>query len=91
MSEIQTVLCISMICYLVGLGCKMSASIKDEFIPVIVGICGGILGAAGLYIIPDFPAGDVLNAIAVGIASGLASTGTHQIYKQLSKIGEDEE
>jgi hypothetical protein len=30
-----------------------------------------------------FPAQDVLNALAVGIASGLASTGVNQIVKQL--------
>ena len=39
----------------------------------------------GMYIIPDYPAQDVLNAIAVGIMSGLASTGVNQIYKQAKK------
>lgn len=38
-----------------------------------------------MYVIPDFPANDVLNAIAVGIVSGLASTGVNQIYKQVKK------
>ena len=33
--------------------------------------------------IPDFPANDILNAIAVGIVSGLSSTGVNQIYKQV--------
>ena len=37
-----------------------------------------------MYIMPDFPAGDIITAIAVGIVSGLAATGAHQIYKQLS-------
>ena len=37
------------------------------------------------YVIPDFPANDVLNAIAVGIVSGLVSTGVNQIYKQVKK------
>jgi ribonucleotide monophosphatase NagD (HAD superfamily) len=53
--------------------------------PVVVGIVGGILGVVGMYVIPDFPANDVLNAIAVGIVSGLASTGVNQIYKQVKK------
>ena len=33
----------------------------------------------------DFPAGDVINAIAVGMASGLAATGVNQLYKQQCK------
>ena len=33
---------------------------------------------------PDFPAKDILNAIAIGIVSGLASTGANQVKKQLS-------
>lgn len=58
-------------------------AIDDEWIPVIVGVSGGILGVIGMYVIPDFPAHDILNAIAVGIVSGLASTGVNQAYKQL--------
>ena len=79
-----TVLAIVVICYLIGLGVK-ATPIKDELIPVIVGVCGGILGVVGMYTMPDFPANDILNAIAVGISSGLASTGANQIYKQLKK------
>ena len=35
-------------------------------------------------IMPEFPANDLLNAVAIGIVSGLASTGVNQVYKQLS-------
>ena len=73
---------ISVICYLCGLGVK-AAALDNKFIPVICGVLGGALGALGLYIMPDFPASDLLNAIAVGIASGLAATGADQIAKQL--------
>ena len=59
--------------------------VKDEAIPVIVGVSGGILGAVGMFVIPDFPANDIMNAIAVGIVSGLASTGVNQAYKQITK------
>ena len=38
----------------------------------------------GLKIMPGFPADDPLTAIAVGIVSGLAATGSHEIAKQLS-------
>lgn len=77
---------IMVICYLVGLGLKNIPGIKDELIPCIVGLVGGILGVVGMYIIPDYPAKDIMTAIAVGIVSGLASTGTHQIYKQLKSL-----
>lgn len=59
--------------------------VKDEAIPAIVGVAGGVLGVAGMYIMPDFPASDILNAIAIGIVSGLASTGVNQAYKQIKR------
>lgn len=70
------------ICYLIGMGCKAVESVKDELIPVICGVSGAVLGIVGLYVMPDFPATDVINAAAVGIASGLAATGVNQIIKQ---------
>lgn len=82
-SSMGTVLAIVVICYLIGLGAKQIPKIKDELIPVIVGLAGGILGVVGMYVIPEFPASDVLNAIAIEIVSGLASTGVNQAYKQL--------
>lgn len=88
-STMGTVLAIVVITYLVGLGTKLCPKIKDNSIPVIVGIAGGILGVVGMYVIPDFPAEDVLNAIAVGIVSGLASTGVDQVRKQAKKVDTD--
>ena len=84
-TQMGTVLAIVVITYLIGLAAKTIPNIKDNYIPVIVGVCGGILGIVGMKVIPDFPATDVLNAIAVGIVSGLASTGVNQAYKQLKK------
>lgn len=84
-TQVSTVVAIVVITYLVGLGTKAIPQIKDNYIPIIVGIAGGILGIVGMYVIPDFPATDVLNAIAVGIVSGLSSTGVNQIYKQVKK------
>lgn len=88
-SKTGTVLAIVVICYLIGIAAKQSKHLKDEGIPVIVGACGGILGVIGMYVMPDFPATDIMNAIAVGIVSGLASTGVNQAYKQLKS--EDKE
>ena len=81
---VATVACIIVICYLVGMACKASGKV-DKWIPVIVGAAGAVLGVIGLYTVPEFPAKDILNALAVGIASGLASTGANQIVKQLSQ------
>lgn len=81
---IATVACITVVCYLVGMVCKAYGKI-DKWIPCIVGAVGAVLGVVGMYTIKDFPASDVLNALAVGIASGLASTGVNQIVKQLSQ------
>lgn len=84
-TQVGTVVAIVVICYLVGMAIKAHEKIKDNYIPVIVGTVGGILGIVGMYIMPEFPATDILNAIAVGIVSGLASTGVNQISKQLGK------
>lgn len=81
---VGTSVVVAAITYVIGMGAKASSKIKDELIPVIVAVCGGILGVAGMYVIPDFPAQDVLTAIAVGMMSGLGSTGVNQIIKQLS-------
>ena len=84
-TSVSTVVAIVVIAYLIGLAVKAIPQIKDNYIPIIVGIAGGILGIIGMYVIPDFPANDILNAIAVGIVSGLSSTGVNQIYKQQVK------
>lgn len=84
-TQVSTVVAIVVITYLIGLAVKAIPQIKDNYIPIIVGIAGGILGVIGMYVIPDFPANDILNAIAVGIVSGLSSTGVNQIYKQVKK------
>lgn len=83
--QMGTVLAITVIAYLIGYAAKLIPQVKDEAIPAIVGVSGGILGVIGMYIIPDFPAHDIVNAMAVGIVSGLASTGVNQVWKQARK------
>ena len=80
--QISTVLGITVICYLVGLGVDLSP-LDNKWIPLIVGLAGGALGALGMTMIPDYPAGNLIDAIAVGIASGLAATGMDQLVSQL--------
>ena len=76
---------IVMICYIVGLGCKDAKKVPDEWIPVIMAVVGGILGAAGMGVLPAFPATDYITAVAVGMFNGLAATGVNQLYKQSKK------
>ena len=84
-TTLGTCVAIVAICYVIGLGCKAAQQIPDEWIPVIMAVCGGLLGALGMNIMPDFPATDYINAAAVGMVSGLAATGVNQVYKQAKK------
>lgn len=72
---------ISVIAWLVGETVKL-LPLDNRWIPVICGICGGMLGIAGMHAMPDFPAHDLMSAAAVGIVSGLAATGADQIGRQ---------
>lgn len=80
---IAGVAAITAIAYLVGMAVKASP-INDKWIPIIVGSVGGVLGVVGMYIMPEFPVHDYISAVAVGIVSGLAATGAHQIGKQMT-------
>lgn len=80
---IASVAGITVICYLAAQALK-ATNLDNKWLPVICGVLGGILGVVGLYWIPEYPAQDIITAIAVGIMSGLAATGVNQVYKQLS-------
>ena len=84
-TTLGTCVAIVAICYVVGMACKAAQKIPDEWIPVIMAVVGGVLGAVGMNIMPDFPAADYINAVAVGAVSGLAATGVNQVYKQTKK------
>lgn len=81
---IAGVAAITVIAYLVGLGVKATA-LNNKWIPVICAAVGGALGVVGMYTMPTFPATDIISAAAVGIVSGLASTGVDQTIKQVAK------
>ena len=77
---IASVAGITVICYLAAQAVK-ATNLDNKWLPVICGVLGGVVG---LYWIPEYPAQDIITAIAVGIMSGLAATGVNQVYKQLS-------
>ena len=81
---IANVTAITALCYVVGLIVK-ATGLDNKWIPCIVGVFGAVLGGIALYCgMPDFPAKDYITALAVGVVSGLASTGINQVVKQLA-------
>ncbi len=73
---------ITVISYLAAQAAKVT-KLENKWLPIICGTLGGVLGILGMWVMPDFPAGDPLSAAAVGIVSGLAATGSHEIFKQM--------
>lgn len=84
---IGSVAAITVICYLVGMTVRKTP-LDNKWIPSIVGGLGLLLGIVGWLTITDYPANNILDAIAVGIVSGLASTGANQVVKQLASAEE---
>lgn len=84
MLGIAGVAAITIICFLAAEIVK-ATPLDNKWLPVFCGILGGALGIVGMNVMPEFPASDILTAVAVGIVSGLGATGAHQIYKQLSE------
>lgn len=82
------VLAITVLCFLIGYAWKTADKLPDKWIPVICGLAGLVLGVVGRTVIDGFPATDAITAAAIGVVSGLAATGAHQVYKQLTKDGE---
>ena len=87
---LATVLVITIIAYLVGEAVKLFPMVQHKWIPVICGFVGGCLGAVGMHVVPNYPATDYMTAIAVGIVSGFAATGVHQVYKQVYPAEDDD-
>lgn len=81
---ITSVAVITVICYLVASALK-ATKLNNKWLPTICGAVGGILGIVGMHVIPNFPAKDILTALAVGIVSGLAATGGYEAITQLMK------
>ena len=76
---------IVVICFLMAEFVKAMDTIDNKWLPIFCGVLGGCLGVVAMFIVPDFPAHDYIAAVAVGIVSGLAATGVHQVYKQMTK------
>ena len=82
---IMAIPAIVIICFLMAEFIKAMDKIDNKWLPLFCGTFGGCLGVVAMFIMPDYPAHDYISAIAIGIVSGLAATGAHQVYKQLTK------
>lgn len=71
------------ICLCVGYVIKTSTSINNRYIPLIMSILGVVLNVwMNMSFTPDILLG--------GLFSGLASTGLHQLFKQLINVSDEE-
>ncbi|MDE7263709.1 MAG: phage holin family protein [Anaeroplasmataceae bacterium] len=92
--EMVSIPVITIICYLAGEFFKLVVLRKKKrykYIPIIVGGIGGGLGLIIYFNSPEllFNTRNPFMAIAIGIISGLASTGTNEVVKNLIKEKEE--
>ena len=89
------VISIVVICYVIGEIYKSLVKFNEskyKYIPVIVMVCGGVIGLLCYLVDRDiiFNANNILEAVLIGIASGSVSVSSHQVIKQLIKYKESE-
>lgn len=83
-------LVVAIVLYFIGIGLKKSETVKDKYIPLILGACG--IGIAGVWVIGSCPllntqdiAMAVFTAIVQGILVAGLSTYVNQVIKQLNQ------
>lgn len=63
----------------------------QKLIPIIAGLLGIAISVTAFYLAPELiPVKNIISAIMIGASSGLAATGTNQIFKQMLKDTEEE-
>ena len=85
-------LVVAIVLYFIGVGLKKSETVKDKYIPLILGACG--IGIAGVWVVGNCTllnmqdiAMAVFTAIVQGILVAGLSTYVNQVIKQLNKEG----
>lgn len=82
---------IVVICY-VAVAAIKTTKINGKWLPLISCAIGALLAAGMFYVTPEFiGAASLTAAVISGAFSGLAATGTNQIFKQLMKAAENGE
>lgn len=82
---VEPYIAITVICYGTVEVAKRTQVVKDKWLPVLSVLIGCVCGAVAIISGIDIGATNVLDAIAVSIASGLSAVGINQIPKQLTK------
>lgn len=63
----------------------------NRFIPIFSIVFGAMLGFIGYQLDNVDMGNNIVEAIFIGLAAGGSATGCHQIYKQMTKDGIDED
>lgn len=93
MENLLAVLCIPIIIAIVYAAMSVykhvvrkHSEVLTRIVPLWSAILGAILGIYGFYRVPSIMLGDnLLVALIVGLAAGLAAVGLHQVGKQLGR------
>ncbi len=80
-------LIVAVVLYFLGWGLKKIKSLKDNFIPIILGAVGVIVCFVYLGIVEGFGWQSVVGGIIQGILCAAASTYVNQVIKQMQKLG----
>ena len=82
---------VTIVLYFIGMGLKQSQTVKDKFIPLVLGCVGIVL--ATIYVVATCPLGTtqeiamaVFTAIVQGVLVAGLSTYVNQIVKQIGKV-----
>lgn len=86
--EITSIPIIVILCYLIGEIYKILFKTKQELyklIPIILACIGGVIGVLIYITNPEIMLNvtNIWDSLVIGIASGVSSTGTNQIIKQI--------
>lgn len=87
--EFTSIPVIVLLCYLIGEIYKVLFKSKEDLyklIPIFVTLFGGLLGLVMHLVEPSFlNVNSIISALEIGLISGAASTGMHQMVKQIWK------
>ena len=96
MFEYKTIPIIVVACYLLIQAIK-TTRLNSKWYPIVSGALGAAIAVGFHFVAPAFFGFESwISALVIGVVSGLAATGSNQVYKQLYQaakdgtIGEDE-
>ena len=93
--EFTSIPIIVIICYIIGEIYKVLFKHKQDlykFIPIVLACFGGLLGVLIFLTNPEImlTVSNAWTALGIGIVSGVSSTGTNQIIKQIFNKNKEE-